>query len=134
MSTSRARTALLATIVLLVTFVAGVVAGALLHHGFLLRTHRAMSDHSASFLMKRLDRRLDLNPDQETKVSEILRRGHDRIGAASSNLTLQISREIERTNEEIDEVLTASQRAKFSEIKMKMQPRRDGRGLRFKHD
>ena len=133
MSSSRASTVVLATVVLLVTFAAGAVIGALVHHVFILRSHRGMTEHSATFLMKRLDRRLDLSPDQEIKVSQILRSGHERIRITRANVGPQIRQEIDRTNEEIDAVLTASQRAKFAEIKMRMQPHRDGIGLRFRH-
>lgn len=132
MSNRRVTTPILAAVALVVTFIAGGVVGGVLHRGMMLRG--GDGDRSAAFLMKRLDRRLDLTPQQEAAVTAILARGRQRIRAVWSGVAPQVQREIERTNAEIDAVLTPQQRTKFTEIKMKMQSRRDGTGLRLRHD
>jgi hypothetical protein len=120
-------------VALVVTFATGVVLGVVAAHVILLHGGPP-GPRSAAFLVKRLDRRLDLTPQQEAEVTRIIQRGHTRISAVWSNVHPQIRVEIDRTNDEIDRVLTPAQRAKFAEIKMKMAPRRLEPGLRFRHD
>lgn len=135
MPSSRTATTLLAIAALIVTFFIGAVAGAVIHRAIMLHwSGGPLSERSAEFLMKRLDRRLDLNATQEKQVTEILRAGHERIRGVWSNVAPQVHAEIERTNGEIEKILTPEQRRKFDTIKMKMQPHRDGRGIRLRHD
>src|SRR5262245_2894142 len=107
------KTIIIALIVVLVAFVSGAAAGILADH--LLMMHRGpRGPHAAPHRMLRiLDRRLDLTPDQHQKVREIIERHHARIWALSEGIRPQIHREIEAANAEIEAVLTPAQREKF---------------------
>lgn len=125
-------TTLLAAVALLVTFIAGLLVGAV-GARFFIRGTPSRPRPAAEFMMKRLDRTLDLTPQQEVEVTRILRSHHERIGAVWSGVRPQIRREVEQTNAEIERVLTPEQRAKFAGIKMRLMPR-ERHGIRIKHD
>ena len=124
----------LAIVVLLATLGAGIIIGfvaspVLLVHGF----PRSPS-WSTSFLVHRLDRRLDLTDEQEDQITLIIDQGHGRISGVWAGVHPRVQEEIARTNAEIERVLTPEQRQKFSKIKMRMAPRRPGRGIRLSDD
>ena len=130
----RTSTTLVAAVALFATFLVGILVGVAADRMIILRYMHRRPPGAAEFLMKRLDRRLDLTPQQERQVTIILQNGELRIGNVWGKVGPQIRQEIERTNSEIERVLTPEQRVKFAEIKMKMSPRRSGRGMRFRHD
>jgi hypothetical protein len=83
-------------------------------------------------MMRRLDRNLDLTPQQEAEVTRILRKHHERVGALWGGVRPQVRREVELTNAEIQRLLTPEQRTKFERIKMRLMPR-ETRVIRIRH-
>ena len=130
---SSARTTILAVIALSVTLFTGIFIGVagthvLIHHGWIKPSSR-----SATFIVKRLDRRLDLSPQQEAEIVRIVKLRHANIANVWSNVHPQVRREIELANADIEKVLTPEQRVKFAPIKMRML-RGNPRRIRFDHD
>jgi Spy/CpxP family protein refolding chaperone len=123
-SASKTTTTILAIIALLATFGVGMLAGIAADRALILRGGHRRTPHSAAFMMKRLDKTLDLTPQQEREVEAILRRGHDRVTGVWGSVRPRLRQEVEQTNAEIARVLTPEQRAKFEKIKMRMSPRR----------
>ena len=131
MSLSNTKTIIIASIIVLVTFVAGAFTGIFVDH-LLLRGHRLgprAHRAAAHVMLSRLDRHLDLTDDQEKKIDEILRRRHDRITEMWEGVRPQVSKEIEATNAEIERLLTPEQREKFAKLRMRL-GHREGRGRR----
>lgn len=126
-------TTLLAAVALLVTFIAGLLVGAVGARFFFGRRTYRLPPPAAQFMMKRLDRTLDLTPQQEVEITRILQKHHQRTGAVLSGVRPQIRREVEQTNAEIQGVLTPEQRTKFEGIKMRLMPR-ERHGIRIKHE
>lgn len=121
------RTALLAIAVLAATFVVGVLAGIAADRTLMRRVWRDRpAQPSPSFLASRLEKRLDLTPDQKRQVEEILTRHHSRMNAAWNAARPAVRAEIEAANAEIDLLLTPEQREKFAQLKMRMRSRRSG--------
>jgi len=126
-------TTLLAAVALLVTFIAGLLVGAVGSRFLSWRTPLRARPAAADFMMKRLDRTLDLTPQQEVEITRILQAHHQRIGAVWTGVRPQLRREVEQTNAEIQRVLTPEQRTKFEGIKMRLMPR-ERHGIRVRHD
>lgn len=103
---SAAKTTIIAVLVLVLTFSAGVVVGV----GVARFTHmtRGPRGPMPHIILNRLDRHLDLTDAQEAEIREIFRRRHGRM-----------TEEIERTNREIEAVLTPEQRTRFQQLRMR---------------
>lgn len=136
MSVSSTRSTVLAAVALVVTFVAGIVVGVAGDRILLWRRpDRTLRPPITAFMVKRLDQRLNLTPQQEVEVTRILQKHHQRLGAVWSNVNPQLRNEIEQTNIEIRRVLTPEQRAKFEGLKMRLLMQRQERhGIRIRHD
>ena len=106
---SATKTAILAVLVLVMTFGAGVVGGAAAHHVLALRPPGPGPELVPRAMIRQLDRRLDLNDAQRAQIEAIVMRRHERMRA-----------EIETTNDEIAKVLTPEQREKFAKIRLRM--------------
>jgi hypothetical protein len=130
----RGSTATVAVIVLLATFVSGALLGIVADRVWMFTHGPRMPHPPASFLVDRLDRRLHFTADQRKEVLLIIERRQARIGQVWASVHPQVRQEVEQTNAEIERVLTPEQRAEFAKIRMKLTPRRDGRGIRFRHD
>lgn len=127
-------TTLLAAVALLVTFIAGLLVGVVGARFLIIRSRPDRPrTAAAAFMMKRLDRSLDLTPQQEVEITQILQRHHQRIGAVWTGVRPQLRREVEQTNAEIQRVLTPEQRTKFEGIKMRLMPR-ERHGIRIRHE
>lgn len=114
---SATKTTLVAVLVLMLTFGAGVIAGAAAHH--LWFAHReAVHPFAMKAMVNRLDRRLDLTDAQRKQIEEILRRRHANINATWSGVRPRVRAEVEAANAEIVKVLTPEQRAKFEKMRM----------------
>ena len=117
MSASSRKTVIIASIVVLVTFVAGLCAGIFVDRVWM---HRMRGPHPPRFasrmMVERLDRHLDLTDAQRAKIQQIIEQHHGHIG-----------KEIEAANAEIDLVLTPEQRRKFAKMRMHL-GRPEGRG------
>ena len=125
---SSTKTIVIAVIVVLVAFVSGAAAGILADHVRMIR--RGHGPHDAPRMIHHLlSHRLDLTPEQDKKVKEILDRHHERIRALNESVRPQIRRELEAANAEIEAVLTPEQRAKYEKIKMRLE-RHGDRGRR----
>lgn len=114
----RARTTILAVIVLLVTFVAGAVVGIAAHRGFMRRGHDRGAKHMTAFMLNHLDRRLDLTDPQRAEIEKILDRRHERMSALRNEMRGKIDSEVRGANAEIERVLDAQQREKFKRLRM----------------
>ena len=106
---SATRTTILAALVLLLTFGAGLVGGAAAHHVLAMRRPGPPPELVPRAMIRQLDRRLDLTDAQRTQIEAIVMRRHQRMRA-----------EIETTNDEIAKVLTPEQRVKFAQIRLRM--------------
>lgn len=116
---SRIKTVVIAVVVLVLTFSAGMAAGVFTSHAMILRGGHG-SARFPNALVHRLDRRLDLTEEQRAQVEAIVKRRHARIDAIWNAARPQVRAEIELTNEEIARVLTAEQRARFQKMRMRM--------------
>ena len=127
MSVSKHRTKILAAIVLLATFAAGALVGVIGYREFVRRMiERHTHDRATAFVLGRLEKRLDLTPDQTTKIREILDRRHRRMAELRRTIDPKIRAEIEQANKDIAAVLTPEQRAIFEKMKMRLMPRERG--------
>ena len=111
------KTTIAAVLVLVLTFGAGFIGGAAVHH--LLIAHReSIPPFAMHAMVNRLDRRLDLTDAQRQQVEEILTRRRARINAMVTGVHPRVRAELEATNAEIAKILTPEQRAKFEKMRM----------------
>jgi Spy/CpxP family protein refolding chaperone len=108
----------------IIIFVAGAATGAAISRGF----PRAMpkrtngqpapfnGDHRRSYL-QRLDREVQLTPDQRAKVEKILSDGQARMKKLWEPVAPRAKEEYRRTRQEISEVLTPEQREKMKNMR-----------------
>jgi Spy/CpxP family protein refolding chaperone len=121
------KTIIIAAIVVLVAFVSGAIAGMLIEHVHLMRRmHGRTSRFAPQSMVRRLDKTLDLTPEQHTKVEEIVMRHHQRIVALTESVRPRVRQELEAANREIEAVLTPEQREKFAQLRLHL-GRREGR-------
>ena len=121
------KTIIIAVIVVLVAFASGGIAGMLVEHVHLMRRMHGRGPRFAPQMMvHRLDRTLDLTPEQRTKVEEIVMRHHQRIVAITESTRPRVRQELEAANREIEAVLTPEQREKFEKLRLHLE-RREGR-------
>ena len=126
---SRTSTIVIASLVLVVTFAAGFVVGAvadrymLLHHG-----PRRIPPMAVHAMIGRLDHHLDLSREQRAQIEKILERRHQRMMKLTEEVRPRIGQEIEQTNAEIERVLTPEQRRKFDDVKIRLGPMMHPRG------
>jgi hypothetical protein len=118
----------IAAVVVVLAFIAGLLIGIVGDRIFLFRNRdrlgmrgRSMTQH----IVARLDRELQLTPQQHDEVTRIFEVHRQHIDVINAAVRPQIRREIEEGNAEIEKILTSEQRAKFQEMKMRMLPRRD---------
>jgi Spy/CpxP family protein refolding chaperone len=116
---SRSKTIAIAVAVLALTFVAGVGVGIFGSHMAILHGGHG-AERFPNAMVNRLDRRLDLTDAQRAQVAAIIKRRHARIDAIWGAARPQVRAEIDRTNEEIERVLTPEQRAQFKRMRMRL--------------
>lgn len=130
---STTRTVIIATLALVVMFVAGFVSGVVTDRLLMHRRgpHRPppMIAHA---MLHRLDRQLDLTDQQEAEIRKILERRHERLNAQWEAMRPRINAEIQQTNAEIERLLTPEQREKFQDLRLHLGGRmhREGRERR----
>jgi Spy/CpxP family protein refolding chaperone len=117
---SAAKTTIVAILVVIVTFTAGVMVGVFATHLVHVRGEHLPSVFPTKMMVNRLDRRLDLTDAQRAQVEQIIRRHHGAI-------TARVHAEIEQANVEITRTLTPEQRKKFERIKLHLGARHGGR-------
>jgi Spy/CpxP family protein refolding chaperone len=120
-------TKVVATIVVVVAFVGGLVIGAIgdrlwtLHRG--PASHRLAMHAITARVLSRLDSELSLTPQQHEQVKKILDAHAARMQTIWEGVRPQIHREVDQNNAEIEQVLTPEQRQKFAKLKMQFLPR-----------
>ena len=109
----------LAIITVVSLFVAGITIGALGMHLFQdrrIESHGGPHGMRHGFAARRLHRELDLSPDQEKRIEEILARTHEEASALRDNLHPKVQALMDRAHEEIATILTPEQRVRFEDL------------------
>lgn len=123
----RARNALLAALLLIATFATGVVAGVAGDRIVLVRDARILPREGMRFVSSRIvramDRELDLSDAQRADVERLLAERQKRIETVWIEIRPQMRAEIEKTNREIEAVLTEEQKPKFRQMTARWQAR-----------
>lgn len=134
MSTPRPGPRTLAALVVVLTFIVGWLAGAVVDRG-MLQAHRrpprpAGSAHSRvgwergrERFVQQLTRELNLNPQQVAQINAITRARQQRMNALWNDVRPRIHALLEETRREIDQVLTPEQRARLQELRRKHEAR-----------
>lgn len=126
----RRRSALAATAVVILAFVAGIAAGIVGDRIYLVTHQRIIPRGGIEFmgrhLIRRLDRSLELTDAQEAQIEEIVERRTRRMLESSDAVHRAIRDEFAATHTEIEKVLTPEQREKYR----RMQHRWHARGHR----
>jgi Spy/CpxP family protein refolding chaperone len=128
---------LIAAVVILLVFAAGVAVGASLHrtlprHGFLgLAVGGPPSGPPPELqrkMLARLDRDLDLTSQQHARIDSVLTRRESDIRALMTETRPRFEAIASRTRSEIQAVLTPEQQAEFAKITKRIDERRRGAG------
>ena len=110
-----------AAALLIVCFVGGVVVGIALDRLTLLRQHRMLPKGGLQFASERiagrLERELNLTDQQRAEVDRILSTRQVRTEEVWKSVRPAVRAEIERTDAEIEALLTPQQRERFHEIR-----------------
>ncbi len=120
----------------MVIFGAGVVTGGLLVRHTSLPSHpprqpasRTMPAMSPSGLrmevLRRVERELDLTPEQRTEVDRIISGSQERTKKLMEPISPQLHAELQATKEAVRAVLTPEQRVRFDELLKQQQRPRD---------
>lgn len=116
LTTSRSK--VIAAIVVVVAFVAGIVIGVCGDRIWRVR-HPGRDRHlMTALILRRLDHELDLTSQQHQAVQQILTAREQRITALMATVRPQIRQQIDATNAEIEKVLTPDQRMKFQQMRL----------------
>jgi len=126
---SNTRTAAVAVVI--VAFLAGILAGVAGDHLYLIKSGRLSPRHTSRFasdrMAERLTKELDLSPQQKTQVQQIIERHRAKIDATMASVRPQVRQELDATNAEIETVLTPEQKTKFANLRMRIGARRRDR-------
>ena len=118
---SATKTTLVAVVVLVLTFGAGVAVGVFADHVLMIRGMRhGLPPFATHMMATRLGRHLDLTATQKARIEQILERRRTRMNQLWSSVRPHIHEELEQTNAEISAVLTPEQRAKFERMKLRL--------------
>ncbi len=109
--------------------VCGVVAGALGMH--LFEAHRGPARWMRGrppgppphLVMREMEERLDLTADQRRQIAGILDRSRDESEALRREVRPRLEKQMERTRQEIEAVLTPEQRRKFLDLRREQRRR-----------
>lgn len=104
-----------AVVLLAVAFLLGAIVGGLsselLHLRRLAAWHHGVEGApDFGYLVRRLDRRLDLTPEQEREVAGIVERARDELWELRREVAPRIHGRMEEARAEIETILTAEQR------------------------
>jgi len=104
---------LLATVVVLLTFVAGALAGAAFDRFIHPRGHeRPRGEHHIGEMMKH---RYGVSDDQARRIEAIVQKRRPRVDSLMATVEPQVRAAFDSTNREIRAVLTPAQRVKFDQ-------------------
>jgi Spy/CpxP family protein refolding chaperone len=127
---------LLAGIVIVLVFLAGVAVGFFVHHALPRRGWAGFAvggppsgqrPEVKGWMLQRLDRELDLTPEQHARIDTVLTRRESDLRALMTEARPRFEAIAARTRTEIQAVLTPAQQQKFAEITRRMDARREGR-------
>ncbi len=128
---------LVAGAVIVLVFLAGVVAGFFLHHGLLWRhgppgfavggPPPGPPPGVKGWMLERLDRDLKLTPEQHARIDTVLTRREVDIRSLMTQTRPRFDSIAARTRTEIQVVLTPSQQEEFAKIVRRMESRREHR-------
>ncbi len=114
----------IASIVVVVAFIAGLLVGAVADRIYLFRHGPPREKHAGAFaaarIVDRLDHELKFTPQQKQQVTTIVTAHGKRIDAIWGAVRPQMRQEIDAANKEISAVLTPDQRTKFDKLRMKL--------------
>ena len=105
--------------------VAGVVLGVAGDRAW-MHIHRQQHAPRLDRLVEHLDHTLNLTPQQDETVKQIVERHRARIEAIAATMRPQMRQEIESMNAEIEKVLNPEQRQKFQSLSQRMRQRHHG--------
>lgn len=122
-----ARTRLLAALLLLLVFAAGVAAGVAGDRFYLIRERRVLPTTGLDLVSNRivatLERELDLTAGQREQIESILERRKSRIESIWAEMRPKVRGEVEATNAEIERLLSPEQRKKFERLRARWKER-----------
>lgn len=131
MGTTERRSKLHAALLLLLTLVTGIVIGVAADRLLLFGQHRLFPKHGVRVMTRhiaeRLDRDLDLTPEQRKTIDQILERHRVKIEAAWDDIRPAMHRELDMTQREIEAVLRPEQKPEFRKIARRWQQRHGAR-------
>ncbi|HWI55679.1 MAG TPA: hypothetical protein VNZ22_00530, partial [Bacillota bacterium] len=84
--------------------------------------------------LRRVQRELNLTPDQQKHVERLLKDSQERTRRLVEPVAPQLRQEIQRTKEDFREVLTESQRTRFDELLKQQQRPREPRHQQSTHE
>ena len=120
---SSTKTIVIASLIVVVAFLAGAMAGVFADHWMMRHGPRGHLGRAAEELMhRRLKSHLDLTDEQDKKIEEIIRRRHQRMTEIWDSVRPHVRAEIDATNAEIEKVLTPEQREKFQKMRIHLGP------------
>ncbi len=111
-----------AVVAVVALFVSGIAIGALgthLYYAYRVRGPIGPPAMGAGFFVERLERRLDLTPEQAAEIDAILERTHETAAEMRRDLRPRIEELMERTADEIRGVLTDEQREAFEKLRQR---------------
>ena len=122
----RSNARVVATIIVVVAFIAGLLVGAVVDRIWLFKhgPRGIGSRFMANRVTDKLTHELNLNEQQQKQVATIVAAHGKKVDAVWSNVRPQIHGEIDAANREISAILTPEQRAKFEKLRMHLGPRR----------
>lgn len=126
---------LVAGVVIVLVFLAGAAVGFWCHHAFAPRGFLGLAiagpppgppPEMKSWMLQRLDRDLDLTPEQHARIDTVLTRRETDIRALMTETRPRFEAIAARTRGEIQAVLTPVQQEKFAKVTRRMELRRGG--------
>jgi hypothetical protein len=126
-----ARSRLLGSLVVVLAFVAGIATGVAFERRPRQGLNVTLTTTTTNQLPRELER-LGLTDAQEGQIRAVLTRGRDRVLAVVHDFDPRMKAAMDSTNAEIDEVLTAAQRASLAAFRRDHPPFVDNKIIRRK--
>lgn len=119
----------------LIIFVAGGVTGGAIVRAFPRTQPKKVTGQPAPFngdhrrnYLQRLDKEVQLTPEQRAKIEKILADGQERMKKLWEPVAPKAKDEYKRTRQEISEILTPEQREKMKNMRRPWEKNREERG------
>lgn len=118
------KNAVVASLVLVVTFGVGALAGFLGDRYYLKQQPASpTARRTPAEIVDRLDKKLHFSAEQRTAVLQILKARDERINGLWSTVRPRVWQEMESSNAEIERLLTPAQKPEFEKIRAKLRTR-----------